>query len=98
MADPVQLTGSDGRCALAGDLGFQTVPALWKTLEADGWLRSAQVVDLSAVTAADSAGLALLVAWRAARAREGGQLRFEAMPGRLHALAQLTDAQSLLEA
>lgn len=96
--EALQLTGREGRCVLSGDLGFGTVPGLWRTLGADGWLRSAQIVDLSAVTAADSAGLALLVAWRAAREREGGKLRFEAVPERLQALAHLTGAQSLLDA
>ncbi len=98
VVEAPRIAGGDGRCAVSGALGFATVSGFWRELEAGGWLKSAQTVDLSAVTSADSAGLALLIAWRAARRRAGGTLRFEAVPERLQALARLTDAQSLLDA
>lgn len=88
----------EGRCALSGALTFETAPWLWRQLGEGGLLRSARVADLSGIAAADSAGLALLVAWKAAAAAQDGQLRFDAVPERLLALARLTDAQSLLEA
>ncbi len=58
-----------GDASLSGELTFATVPQLWRDLERGGLLRSATVADLSAVSDADSAGLALLVAWRAGGAR-----------------------------
>lgn len=97
MSQATVQAAAAGGCAVAGQLGFETVPALWRRLREQGLLTSARSVDLSGVTEADSAGLALLVAWRAAREAAGGQLRFEAVPERLQALARLTEAQSLLE-
>jgi phospholipid transport system transporter-binding protein len=88
----------EGRCALSGALTFETAPWLWQQLRAGNLLTAARHADLSEVTDADSAGLALLVAWRAGCRREGGDLAFQAVPDRLLALARLTDAQTLLEA
>jgi len=86
-----------GRCALSGALTFETAPWLWKQLESGGLLRTADEADLSDVGDADSAGLALLVAWRAGRRAAGADLRFIGMPAKLSALAQLTDAEAALE-
>ena len=87
---------ADGRCSISGALTIAGCAALWRELELAGALREATQADLSAVEAADSAGLALLVAWRAERRRAGGELRFDAVPDRVLALARLTDAESLL--
>ncbi len=63
MPDPVTLqVQGEGRCAVAGALTFETVPVLWRQLEAGGLLNAARDADLAGVTDADSAGLALLVA------------------------------------
>ena len=86
------------RCASSGALTFETAPWLWEQLTAGGLLQGAQEADLSAVGDADSAGLALLVAWRASRRSAGGDLRFAGTPARLMALAQLTEAGAVLEA
>jgi phospholipid transport system transporter-binding protein len=87
---------AEGRCAISGALTFETVPWIWQQLGEGTWLRKAREADLSGVTAADSAGLALLVAWRAAVIAANGALKFEAVPERLVALARLTEAESLL--
>jgi phospholipid transport system transporter-binding protein len=86
----------EGRCAISGTLTFETVPWLWQQLREGSWLGRAREADLSGVTNADSAGLALLIAWRAATGAAGGALRFQAVPERLMALARLTDAETLL--
>jgi ABC-type transporter Mla MlaB component len=86
-----------GRCSISGALTFETVPWLWEQLTAGGLLQSAQEADLAAVGDADSAGLALLIAWRASRRCAGGDVRFTGTPARLTALAQLTEAGTLLE-
>lgn len=88
----------DTRCALSGALTFETAAWLWQQLQGGAWMSRAREADLSGVTDADSAGLALLIAWRAAASAEGGTLKFEAVPERLLALARLTDAESLLRA
>jgi phospholipid transport system transporter-binding protein len=93
----VVAAGAD-RCAIEGPLTFGSAQLLWKQLLDSKWLENAATVDLSGIGEADSAGLALLVAWRARREAHGGSLKFEHLPERLIALAKLTQAQSLLEA
>jgi phospholipid transport system transporter-binding protein len=87
-----------GRCAVTGTLTLETAPALWQQLKAGGLLTNAREADLSGVTDADSAGLALLVAWRAQCLAAGGSLGFHALPERLLALARLTSAEAALGA
>jgi phospholipid transport system transporter-binding protein len=86
-----------GRCKLSGALTLETVPWVWRELETGGLRETAVDADLTAVTDADSAGLALLIAWSASRRAAGGQLHFTGTPARLVALAKLTDAGALLE-
>lgn len=86
----------DGRCAVSGALTFETAPWLWQQLRQGSWLDKACEADLAGVTTADSAGLALLVAWRAAASAHGGALRFQSVPERLLALARITDAEAVL--
>jgi ABC-type transporter Mla MlaB component len=99
MKVAVQLAASgDGRCVVTGPLTLETVPALWQRLQAGGLLHSARDADLSGVTDADSAGLALLVAWRGHCLAAGGGLGFRGWPPRIMALAQLTSAEAALGA
>lgn len=86
-----------GRCALSGALTLETAPWLWRELTTGGLLSSANEADLSGVTESDSAGLALLVAWRATRRQGGGDLTFRSLPQRVLALAALTGAESAVE-
>jgi len=85
-----------GRCTLAGNLTLETAPWLWRELNGGGLLISATEVDLAGVTDSDSAGLALLVAWRAGRRQAGAELNFINPPERLQLLAALTGAQGAL--
>jgi phospholipid transport system transporter-binding protein len=86
----------DGRCALAGALTLETVPWLWKELGQGDLLERATEVDLAAVSDVDSAGLALLIVWRASCRKKGGDIRFAHLPARLLALAKLTNAEGSL--
>lgn len=88
----------EGRCALSGSLTLETAPWLWRELAGSGLLRDAREADLSGVNESDSAGLALLVTWRAAARRAGGDLRFAAPPARIRALAAITGAEAALGA
>jgi phospholipid transport system transporter-binding protein len=85
-----------GQCTLAGDLTLATAGALWRQLRSSGLLRSASSVDLGRVKDSDSAGLALLIAWRASCRANGGDLVVRSVPERLSALARITDAQAML--
>jgi len=87
-----------GRCALAGDLTLATAGELWKLLRSSGLLHSADSVDASGVADSDSAGLALLIAWRAARIKAGGDLAITSLPARLSALARITEAEGIVHA
>lgn len=53
-------------------------------------------VDLARVTRVDSAGLALLIDWQAAFQQSGHKLHFVGGPQSLHALAQLSDVETLI--
>jgi phospholipid transport system transporter-binding protein len=92
------LVKTEGRCAVSGVLTLATAPELWKQLKAGGLLHAAREADLSGVTDADSAGLALLVAWRGHCLAAGGALGFHGLPARLVALARLTSAEAALGA
>src|SRR5690606_445030 len=85
-----------GRCVLSGALTLESAPWLWKELETGGLLGTAVEADLSGVDAADSAGLALLVAWKAYCRHQGNDLVFKGVPARLRALAALTGAGPVL--
>jgi phospholipid transport system transporter-binding protein len=52
--------------------------------------------DLTGVTAADSAGLALLIDWLAVARARGRTLRYTQVPQSLQALARMSDVESLL--
>ncbi|MDH3871274.1 MAG: STAS domain-containing protein, partial [Gammaproteobacteria bacterium] len=63
MVDAVIETAAEGRWRLSGELGFGTVSRMLKESRA-GFLDAGDIeVDLSGVTRADSAGLALLIEW-----------------------------------
>jgi phospholipid transport system transporter-binding protein len=91
-------TLGEGRCSITGVLVLETAPELWKQLKAGGLLQAAREADLAGVTDADSAGLALLVAWRAHCHAAGGALGFRGLPARVVALAKLTSAEAALGA
>lgn len=87
--------GEDGCARLAGELTFESVPALY--LQAQNAIPKNLVsVDLSGITAADSAGLALLLEWQASRNDELEQLKFTHAPSSLISLASLSEATELL--
>lgn len=54
------------------------------------------VADLSAVTEADSSGLAVLLAWLRASREAGGSLKFVGLPDTLQSLARLYGIDTLL--
>lgn len=88
----------DGRFALSGEVGFGNAA----TLLAEG-LRSfgdagPVDVDLSGVTHADSAGVALLIEWVAALRDAGREIRFSAIPGQVLAIARLGGVDEFLPA
>jgi phospholipid transport system transporter-binding protein len=89
---------ADGSVSLAGPLTFRSVPRLFRDLEDNlsdaGKIR---IIDLSAVTSADSAGLALLLEWQARQRRRGTNLVIRSAPENLLRLAELCEADELMQ-
>ncbi len=85
-----------GRARVIGSLHFSTVSALLTAGVAAIEDGRAAVVDLSGVTASDSAGLALLVEWLSVAKSAGRTLRFENIPSQLQQLARLSEVEELL--
>jgi phospholipid transport system transporter-binding protein len=53
-------------------------------------------VDCSAVTASDSAGLAVLLDWLALAKRQGRTVRFMNLPAPIRAVAHISEVEALL--
>jgi len=53
-------------------------------------------IDLSGVTASDSAGLALLIEWMGLAHKRGGSVHFTGTPAQLTALAKISDLDRVL--
>jgi phospholipid transport system transporter-binding protein len=85
-----------GRLRASGELGFATAAqALRSGIERIG-RDGEQAVDLSGVTAGDSAGVAVLVEWISAAAAAGMALRYENVPPQMLAIARISDLEDLL--
>ena len=54
-------------------------------------------VDFAAVTAADSAGLAVCLVWLARARRDGRELRLLNLPAHIRSLARISEVDSLIE-
>jgi phospholipid transport system transporter-binding protein len=81
---------------VSGELTFGTVREvlqLSQSLFADA---AALDIDLSGVSGADSAGLALLMEWYRLASRANKAIRFIGVPDQLRALAKISDVDELL--
>lgn len=89
---------SDTRLLAAGPLTFATARRASARGEAViKAVAAAQEIDCSAVTPADSAGLAVLIDWLGVAKRTGRRLRYTQLPEGLTALASISDLAELLE-
>lgn len=88
--------GEDGCARLEGELTFESVPRLYEQAHS-ALPENLRAVDLSGVTTADSAGLALLLEWQASRRGASGRLTFTNAPSSLLSLASLCEATGLLD-
>ena len=90
-----EVQGGD-RSRVVGSLHFATVSALLSAgAEAIG-RNEAGVIDLAAVTASDSSGLALLIEWLSVAKCANRPLRYENIPCQLQQLARLSEVEELL--
>lgn len=86
----------DGRFALTGELGFDSVTALLAAGARAFAAHAAVEVDLAAVTRCDSAGVALLLEWVRGVGSRGARIAFRNLPAGLLAIASISDADDLL--
>lgn len=97
-AEPTRLRAvAPGSYRLEGRLVFGTAPRLLAEGEAAFAGEREILVDLSGVTRADSAGLALLVEWSLTARAAGREIRYRNLPAEITALATLGEVRPLLE-
>lgn len=87
--------GEEGCAYLTGELTFESVPDLYQRAR-NIMSGLPATVDLSKVTIADSAGLALLLEWQASRQAPAEPLKYINAPSSLMSLASLSEATELL--
>lgn len=87
------------RLALAGPLTFATAAEVHaRGLAALGAEPGQRIeMDCSGISAADSAGLAVLIDWLASAAGAGRRLHYRALPEGLLALARISEVDALLQ-
>jgi phospholipid transport system transporter-binding protein len=88
--------GGGGRFELLGSVDFETVPQLWEQSMAQFLPHERLQVDLSGVSHAGSAALALLLAWLRWARRRGKTLELEGLPAKLRSLVELSDLEELI--
>jgi len=89
--------GEDGRATLAGALTFESVASLFgETQKLFRGPQSVTLIDLSNVTNADSAGLALLLEWQAVQRAASRKLEINNAPDSLISLARLCEADDVM--
>lgn len=79
-----------------GELDFATAAAALQAGLAAMASGTAWTLDLSGVTAGDSAGLAVLVEWLSVAQARGASLRYEAVPEQVLAIARISGLEGLL--
>jgi phospholipid transport system transporter-binding protein len=91
-----ELTGEGGRFRLSGCFGFETAAPLLEKGDAAFRAHPQVELDLSGVTDADSAGLAVLLAWIERARSRGHRLQFVGLPRELAGIARITEVEPLL--
>ena len=86
----------DGRLEASGVLGYATAGRALPAGLALIPRGSACTIDLSRVTEADSAGLAVLVEWLATAKARGTVIRYQGIPAQILAVARISDLDDLL--
>ena len=85
-----------GTLRLRGVISFVNAAQAFASPPQAGQRAAALDVDLAALESADSAALAVLIAWSAAARKRGTALRYLRAPQGLRNLAKLADVEELL--
>jgi phospholipid transport system transporter-binding protein len=86
----------NGRFRLTGEMSFETAERILRASEEPFEQHTRLEVDLSGVTRADSAGLALLLEWITWANHTVREIRYTGTPERILAIAKTTEVESLL--
>lgn len=96
MADYELQDKGEGRFAINGEMTFDTAERILRDSEEPFEEHTQLEVDLSGVTATDSAGLALLLEWVTWANHTVREVRFTGLPERVMAIAKTTEVEGLL--
>jgi phospholipid transport system transporter-binding protein len=86
----------EGRMQLSGVLDLDSAPELLTAIEALTYDVSAVAVDLRGVERADSAGVAVLVAWMRSARQAQRDIRFLNMPSQMLNIARVSGLDAIL--
>lgn len=86
----------EGRFAVRGDLSFATANTILHESEARFARHASLMIDLSGVERADSAGLALMIEWKAQARARSAEIRFEGVPESVLAIANTSEVSDLI--
>ena len=81
---------------IQGDLDFDSVAALWNSTESLFVAGPPARIDLQGVSRANSAGVALLVAWLGRVQRERQTVAFVNVPAQMRAIIEVADLDAVL--
>lgn len=96
MAEYQLNDNGDGQFSLTGEMTFDTAERILEKSEGPFEQHTQIEVDLSGVTMADSAGLALLLEWVTWANHTVREIRFVDIPARVTAIAKTTEVHELL--
>ena len=86
----------EGKFAVTGVMTFATAEKILRASEEPFEEHSQLEIDLSGITASDSAGLALLLEWVTWANHSVREIRFKDMPEKIIAIARTTEVEALL--
>ena len=82
---------------LSGTMSFDTADRILSASEKIFGTYEDLSIDLSLVKRADSAGLALLLEWKAQAKKSAGEIRYSGIPDSIRAIAVTTEVTHLIE-
>jgi len=86
----------DGKFAVSGEMTFDTAEKMLRSSESMFEEHAQLEIDLSEITASDSAGLALLLEWITWANHSVREIRYTGMPEKVLAIARTTEVDHLL--
>lgn len=86
----------DGRFELSGEMSFHTANEILKSSARAFQRYESLELDMSKVGKADSAGLALLIEWRALSRKRAAKIQYVGVPASLLAIATTCEVEDLI--